>query len=467
MKKKDVSVGVKFSVITFFVYLALISFVILVSHKRSLQNFYDQYSAIGKELIEMAADEINVDHIKDYLSGSYDKQEYDDTLSRLNRYTRFRKEIMYLYVYKINEGNDATATVVFDTYTDHAGLDEGLDGEGDKLGDIYELDPAFADELPRLQRGEYLDPVVDNTKYGYLMTCSKPLYGSDHTCQGYIFVDFDLTPVKKSNIEFTLKLFAVSFIFMLLLLTLGIIAVSVRITKPIEKMYACISGFKYETDTDRKNNLDSLKSLNIHTNIEIESLYEAIIKSYEESYNYMTEYKIATKKLGVAKEMAYLDSLTGINNKTAFDDITKKYQEKINNREIDGFTVIMADINNLKYINDTFGHKAGDEYIKGCCNILSAACQYSEVYRIGGDEFIIILQGKDLEECETIFANLTDTFDKAYCNRETEPYHRYSAAIGMASLREGDTNINDIVKRADSEMYVAKSKFKTKYGSYR
>ncbi len=463
MKKKNLSVGAKFSIITFFVYLSLITFVIIVSHNRSFKNSYNQYSVIGEELIEMAADEINIDHIKDYLSGSYDKQEYYDTLSRLNRYTRFHKEILYMYVYKINEGNDAIATVVFDTYTDH----EGIDGEGDKLGDTYELDTAFANELPRLQKGEYLGPIADNTKYGYLLTCSKPLYDSNHICQGYIFVDFDLTPVKKSNLVFTLKLYAVSFIFMFILLALGIIAVSVRITKPIEKMYECISGFKYETDADRKNDIDSLKVLDIHTNIEIESLYKAIIKSYEESYNYMTEYKIATKKLGVAREMAYIDTLTGINNKTAFDDAIKKYQEKINNKEIDKFAMIMADINNLKYINDNFGHKTGDEYIKGCCNILSANCKYSNVYRIGGDEFMIILQGKDLEEYETIFANLTDTFDRTYNNAETELYNRYSASLGMASLEEKDTNINDVVKRADSEMYTAKSKFKTKHGSYR
>ena len=129
--------------------------------------------------------------------------------------------------------------------------------------------------------------------------------------------------------------------------------------------------------------------------------------------------------------------------------------------------MIMADINNLKYINDNFGHKTGDEYIKGCCNILSANCKYSDVYRIGGDEFMIILQGKDLEEYETIFANLTDAFDRTYNNAETEVYNRYSASLGMASLEEKDTNINDVVKRADSEMYIAKSKFKTKHGSYR
>ena len=95
MKKKNLSVGAKFSIITFFVYLSLITFVIIVSHNRSFKNSYNQYSVIGEELIEMAADEINIDHIKDYLSGSYDKQEYYDTLSRLNRYTRFHKEILY------------------------------------------------------------------------------------------------------------------------------------------------------------------------------------------------------------------------------------------------------------------------------------------------------------------------------------------------------------------------------------
>ena len=105
MRKKNLNVGAKFSIITFFVYLSLISFVILLSYRRSLNNSYKQYSDLGQDIISMAADEINIDHIPDYLSGNYDHEEYDETLRRLNRYTEFHKEVYYLYVYKIGRAH--------------------------------------------------------------------------------------------------------------------------------------------------------------------------------------------------------------------------------------------------------------------------------------------------------------------------------------------------------------------------
>ena len=76
----------------------------------------------------------------------------------------------------------------------------------------------------------------------------------------------------------------------------------------------------------------------------------------------------------------------------------------------------MADINNLKYVNDTYGHELGDEYIKGCCRIICNIFEESQVYRIGGDEFVVILKDSDYFCRVMLMDDLEFEFDKAYEN---------------------------------------------------
>ena len=127
----------------------------------------------------------------------------------------------------------------------------------------------------------------------------------------------------------------------------------------------------------------------------------------------------------------------------------------------------MMDINNLKYINDTYGHKNGDQYIKGCCRVLSKNCKMSPIYRVGGDEFVVILQGADYANRKKIFEQLKDSYREYYNDASRQPWERYSASIGMSQIQDNDAKISDVFSRADGEMYKAKSEFRLKNGQYR
>lgn len=70
--------------------------------------------------------------------------------------------------------------------------------------------------------------------------------------------------------------------------------------------------------------------------------------------------------------------------------------------------VIVCDVNGLKFVNDTLGHAAGDEYIRQACHIVCRHFKHSPVYRIGGDEFVVVPHGEDLENYRDILA----TFDR-------------------------------------------------------
>ena len=180
----------------------------------------------------------------------------------------------------------------------------------------------------------------------------------------------------------------------------------------------------------------------------------------------MEEYKLATERLGVTNEMAYHDSLTGLYNKNSYNAKINELQNYIENELPLELAVIMIDINNLKYINDTYGHRLGDDYIKGCCSIIAKCAAGTSTYRIGGDEFVVLLEDESFEVRETIYRDLQAEFAYAFTNN-IQPYERYSASVGMSMILPTDTAIKDVITRADMEMYNAKAKFREKYGSYR
>lgn len=171
-------------------------------------------------------------------------------------------------------------------------------------------------------------------------------------------------------------------------------------------------------------------------------------------------------QLGEISKVAFRDALTGVGSKAAFNQLTEGIAPELAAGR-GAISVVMIDINNLKYVNDNFGHDAGDDYLKGCCRIICEVYKHSPVFRLGGDEFVAVLRNADYETRETLFSQLNAAFEKAYANENVSPWARYSAAAGMADCESGDTALDQALKRADKAMYEAKQAFKAQHGSYR
>ena len=159
--------------------------------------------------------------------------------------------------------------------------------------------------------------------------------------------------------------------------------------------------------------------------------------------------------LSLANEMARRDELTHVKNKTAYHEKEKELQKQIDDG-CDAFGIVVCDINGLKTINDTEGHRAGDEYIRACCMLICRTYQHSPVYRIGGDEFTVILRGEDFANREKLLADL---------RRQVEENVRIGegpiVALGMAEYQpEEDGFVADVFTRADSRMYENKTHLK-------
>ena len=178
------------------------------------------------------------------------------------------------------------------------------------------------------------------------------------------------------------------------------------------------------------------------------------------------ELQVRDERIGQISQKVYKDALTGVGNKEAYINKVSELNAELGSG-LSEFAVVMVDMNNLKQINDSFGHRAGDLYIKGCCHMICEAFKHSPVFRVGGDEFVVILRGDDYASRLEIVQELRDDFEESYERTDQDPWLRYSAAVGMAERASGDNSFELVFKRADKAMYEDKNIFKALYGGYR
>ena len=158
-------------------------------------------------------------------------------------------------------------------------------------------------------------------------------------------------------------------------------------------------------------------------------------------------------------KLAYRDSLTGLQNTTSYKEWVSDFNKKIA-EEGTSFGVMVFDINYLKEANDTYGHNVGNTLITTSARIIATTFKRSPVFRIGGDEFLAILQGKDLEEYENLIAKFEAECEDTVAEAEGVSIP-VSIAKGFSEFDpENDTQFSDVFDRADEEMYKNKKLMK-------
>ena len=145
------------------------------------------------------------------------------------------------------------------------------------------------------------------------------------------------------------------------------------------------------------------------------------------------------------------DALTGVKNRLAFDRIMKEEVVRDIRYKRD-LSLAILDIDNLKNINDTFGHDRGDKIIKGVANeIKNVVRKTDSVCRLGGDEFAIIFIETDIEKAKSIVENICNRISQNLILEAT----KVTVSIGIAKLDEDDSTAT-LYKRADEALYISK-----------
>ena len=158
--------------------------------------------------------------------------------------------------------------------------------------------------------------------------------------------------------------------------------------------------------------------------------------------------------------LANTDSLTGTENKMAYDTAVAKIEEQIKRCEAE-FAVAVLDINGLKHTNDTKGHIYGDKLINRCVEMIKYAFPGLPVYRIGGDEFAVLLTGDAVRKQEEYLASLADALEE---DKAAEGDSYVALAYGISDYRSTDSCYADAFNRADKTMYENKRAVKAEAG---
>lgn len=163
-------------------------------------------------------------------------------------------------------------------------------------------------------------------------------------------------------------------------------------------------------------------------------------------------------ELKTERELARRDELTGVKNKTAYRELEQSAQGNIDNgMDYLTFALVVCDTNNLKLINDTQGHAAGDEYIKASARLLCDIFVHSPVFRVGGDEFVVFLRGSDYSSRHELMDKL-----RSQVLENKKMGAGVILASGMSEYKpESDSFVSEIFERADKEMYENKQSLKS------
>ena len=344
---------------------------------------------------------------------------------------------------------------------------------------IYLVDGAYEDECPpgcldiiyEVNKEVITNPSrgfpayeTNTEEYGKLITAGVPIYYEGDVI-AYSMVDVSLQTLhnEQANNVFRLYFYLVSTAIIISFLTLFVI--KKIIVDPIKKLSEASRNF---AEAKTNDNEYVFENLNINTHDELQELAESMknmeiqIKDNIKELVEMNERLVASQNIASEmSELANKDALTSVGNSTAYERLVSKIDEQIKTNQQIKFGVAMFDLNSLKQINDTFGHQSGDAAIiklsKTICNLFS----HSPVFRIGGDEFAVIVQNEDYENAESII----DEFRKIMKKNARDPLvpyeKRISSPIGYSVYsKDIDKSYADVFNRADNEMYQEKNKMK-------
>lgn len=155
----------------------------------------------------------------------------------------------------------------------------------------------------------------------------------------------------------------------------------------------------------------------------------------------------------ISRLLLETDQMTGVFNRRSYEAALKAQETSY-----PAITVGVFDVNGLKEVNDSRGHEAGDELIRGAASCISETFNdYGRCYRIGGDEFVVIIAGED---DQASLESMEMNFRMAVSNWRGSQVERLSISYGTVSCREmGDCTLSQMVAEADRRMYAAKASY--------
>ena len=356
----------------------------------------------------------------------------------------------YIYLVTMDTENARTVYVVDASYDDEMCMPGSFDPftEND-----YSVIEKPMDGLP-------VD-IVETEEYGWTLALGKPVLDQNGSIIAYFCADSSMTEIMKIKNHYLLIIAAVLIGLALLTGILGVLAVNRFVVRPVKILSAASIEYCQEDDRNEHHQFDGL---NIRARDEIGDLASSMVQMENDINEHVaTLIKTANEliesreKEAEMRQAANIDALTHVKNKRALFGEEERLDREIREGAAH-FAVAMIDMNNLKKINDSYGHEKGDEAILDLCAAICSTFKCSPVFRTGGDEFVVILERNDLEHKDQLTASFRETMAR---EEQKKPWRGMSAALGCQVYDPKQHNhFADVLKAADAKMYENKTAMK-------
>ena len=451
-----------------FLFAAVISLLMgLMAFFIYLTDMMERYQDYTRDAVNLVERRIDGDDLARCIQTKSKSPKYDELQEFMNDVKEvYDLEFLYIILpISENPPDNMMDVMVASTAAGRADGTDGLTDLGNYTGELYP--PEVAREyLSRMEQNPEVTFFRNDTEFGNIYTAIRPILDSKGQPIAVLCAD-----VLVDNIRMALFRFAgLSLIAAIVSGTILVVLMSLwlrrRIVKPIARLKASAESFAERTHG--RGGADGIDAFafddpDIHTGDEIEALSTALssmcgdMRAYAEEL-IESERKITSMQAHVKKmdAIAYRDALTGAGNKAAYEKAESHLDWDILGNHAK-FVLIMADLNYLKRINDTYGHDHGNLYIQKMYSMLQKAFPDDSIFRVGGDEFVILAEQKEKQECEVAVAGLKRRMKRMENDYKLEPWEKVSTAIGMAVYEpDKDMSVNDVFQRADQAMYEDK-----------
>ena len=404
----------------------------------SVSKMKDMVSKKTLELANTAAAMLDGDSLKGLKAEDKDTPAYQNAYKTLEQFKISNQgtsgELAYIYACRSIGNNQFEFTI--DPSDDPATFGEPL--EWTKALDSANKGIPLFDEAP------YTD------RWGTFYSAYSPVFDSNHDVVMIVGIDVwadwynDMVWSNSRSIIIVSAVSAISGILVGVLL-------NVRIRKRFETLSKEYSELEDDVQTlisEIKEPIDFAEHDEDNTPASGDQLIQ-LREKIQATQKEIKEYIIYTQK------QAYVDALAHVGNRAA-------YLERIKTLDFScPFALVILDINGLKYINDNYGHENGDKTIEAVSEILQSIFDQNDIYRIGGDEFVVLCVNGDEKDVYDAY-NLIDGRFFNYNNRNKLPFPIY-VSKGIAFFdKNSDKSLSDVFNRADEDMYRSKEEFYNK-----
>ena len=187
---------------------------------------------------------------------------------------------------------------------------------------------------------------------------------------------------------------------------------------------------------------------------------KAVQLSSQSLKNELNEYRKTTQSLSSQLEQteakALVDTLTNVLNRNAYNlKITQMMRDYSRLKE--AFCLLVVDVDHFKKFNDNYGHKAGDRVLRSVADSIQGSLRASDlVFRYGGEEFVVILSGIQLEDALKLADKVRARVERDYYVDSENRQLKVTVSVGVSCVKDGDTELT-LFERADRALYAAKS----------